>query len=293
MTGVNPLPKQLEIPAHLVPRGTPTARLLERERAKASFSADALAEYIHGREWLDRVARLLSQIEPEEAFDKSRHPYLGRSERFRLALRKEKRFVQLMQEHKWDKQDQLLAEWLIDMPGPFGLHKSMGLETLRSQTTEEQKKAFLEPAEQVRSLTLAVTVLCLATAQFKIICCYAQTELGHGSNVQGLETTATYDPATNEFVINTPTLTALKWWIGGLGRTASHAIVMAQLIVKGKGCGIQPVRDSLFFESQVQFNGSVQFFVPIRDEKTRKTLPGITAFDIAGKFGYQTVRKLF
>ena len=40
-----------------------------------------------------------------------------------------------------------------------------------------------------------------------------------GSNVQGLETTATYDKATQEFVIHTPVLTASKWWIGSLGRT--------------------------------------------------------------------------
>jgi hypothetical protein len=40
-----------------------------------------------------------------------------------------------------------------------------------------------------------------------------------GSNVQGLETTASYDKATQEFVIHTPVLTASKWWIGSLGRT--------------------------------------------------------------------------
>ena len=44
----------------------------------------------------------------------------------------------------------------------------------------------------------------------QIIGCYAQTELGHGSNVQGLETTATFDPQTDEFIINSPTLTSSK-----------------------------------------------------------------------------------
>lgn len=34
--------------------------------------------------------------------------------------------------------------------------------------------------------------------------CFAMTETGHGSDVQSLETTATYDPATEEFVINSP-----------------------------------------------------------------------------------------
>lgn len=42
-----------------------------------------------------------------------------------------------------------------------------------------------------------------------------QTELAHGSNVAGLETTATFDERTDEFVIHTPSVSATKWWIGG------------------------------------------------------------------------------
>lgn len=45
---------------------------------------------------------------------------------------------------------------------------------------------------------------------------YAQTELGHGSNVAGLETTATYDKDTDEFIIHTPTFKAAKFWPGNL-----------------------------------------------------------------------------
>lgn len=133
------------------------------------------------------------------------------------------------------------------------LQKSMFMETLRSQTTEEQQQLFLEPAKR-----------------FEIIGCYAQTELGHGSNVQGLETTATYDPSTKEFIMHSPTLTASKWWSGGLGRTANHAVVMANLITQGKPRGIIP------------------FVVPIRDMKTHKPLPGCTIADIGPKIGYNT-----
>lgn len=59
---------------------------------------------------------------------------------------------------------------------------------------------------------------------YDIIGCYAQTELGHGSNVRGLETTAKWDPVKKEFEIHSPTLTASKWWNGSMGRTATHAV---------------------------------------------------------------------
>lgn len=67
----------------------------------------------------------------------------------------------------------------------------------------------------------------------KILGCYAQTELGHGSNVAALETTATLDKTTDEFVINSPTITSTKYWPGDLGRYTTHAIVFARLIVEG------------------------------------------------------------
>ena len=70
--------------------------------------------------------------------------------------------------------------------------------------------------------------------------CYAQTELGHGSNVAALETTATLDKTTDEFVINTPTITATKYWPGDLGRFSSHAVVFARLRIGENDYGIHP-----------------------------------------------------
>lgn len=43
---------------------------------------------------------------------------------------------------------------------------------------------------------------------------YIQTEIGHGTFVRGLETTATYDRSTQEFDIHSPTLTSIKFWPG-------------------------------------------------------------------------------
>ena len=53
------------------------------------------------------------------------------------------------------------------------------------------------------------------TLGLKLVGTYAQTELGHGTFVRGLETTATFDPEADEFVAHSPTLTATKWWPGG------------------------------------------------------------------------------
>lgn len=39
-----------------------------------------------------------------------------------------------------------MAEFLIDMPAAFGLHKSMWTTTIRNQGTEEQHRMFLEPS---------------------------------------------------------------------------------------------------------------------------------------------------
>ena len=68
--------------------------------------------------------------------------------------------------------------------------------------------------------------------------CYAQTELGHGSNVPGIETTATFDKATQEFVINTPSITATKFWPGDMSKMSNHAVVFAKLIIDGKAYGV-------------------------------------------------------
>ena len=72
-----------------------------------------------------------------------------------------------------------------------------------------------------------------------VIGCFAMTELAHGSNVAGLETTATFDRSSDEFVIHTPHLGATKWWIGGAASTATHAAVFAQMIIDGKRHGVK------------------------------------------------------
>ena len=68
--------------------------------------------------------------------------------------------------------------------------------------------------------------------------CFALTELGHGSNVRGIETTATYDVQRQAFRLKTPNEAAQKFWIGGAAESATLSVVFARLILKGVDKGV-------------------------------------------------------
>ena len=63
----------------------------------------------------------------------------------------------------------------------------------------------------------------------EILGSFAMTEIGHGSNVQRLETTITFDPATDELVVDSPTPSAAKTYIGNAAKDARMAVVFGQL----------------------------------------------------------------
>ena len=67
--------------------------------------------------------------------------------------------------------------------------------------------------------------------------CFAFTEKGTGVlSGAGVETTATFDPTTNEFVIQSPNVTSSKNWISQ-GMYAENAVILADLIIDGDSKG--------------------------------------------------------
>ena len=100
--------------------------------------------------------------------------------------------------------------------------------------------------------------------------CFAMTETGHGSDVQSILTTATYDPATDELVVHSPSPAARKDYIGGAARDARLAAVFAQLVVGEEHHGVHCV------------------LVPLRDE-AGQPMPGVTIGDCGTKLGLKGV----
>ncbi|MFD6179204.1 MULTISPECIES: acyl-CoA dehydrogenase family protein [unclassified Isoptericola] len=100
---------------------------------------------------------------------------------------------------------------------------------------------------------------------------FAMTEIGHGSDVASVATTATYDPETQEFVIHTPFRAAWKEFLGNAAVHATAATVFAQLITNGVNHGVHC------------------FYVPVRDPETMEFLPGISGHDDGLKGGLRGV----
>ncbi|CAK6433331.1 unnamed protein product [Pipistrellus nathusii] len=236
-----------------LPRGP-----LDAYRARASFSWKELALFWEGEDMLRLKKSIFSALESDPVFARP-----GRGlpvERLReLTFLRCRRLLQL---------DMLRADVLLRSPlRLLALVTGLGMYDWSLAV-----KAFLHTfvfgsaifnSGSERHLKYIPKIF-----NMEIFGCFALTELSHGSNTKAVRTTAHYDPATEEFVIHSPDFEAAKFWVGNMGKTATHAVVFAQLYVPGGQChGLHP------------------FLVQIRDPKTLLPMPGVMVGDIGEKLG--------
>lgn len=226
---------------------------IAKERAGASFDVKELTHLLYGgRAIVERRHYLESLLKKDPVFTSDDSAFLSREESYSRSLQKGVHFLQLLKEHNiTSDEDKWMLNRLIGSPLPIGVHILMFTPCIKKLGTDVQKAKWLPLAES-----------------HQINGTYAQTELGHGTFIRGLETTATYDSNSKEFVIHSPTRTSCKWWPGNMGKSSTHAIVPAQLISKGQKHGIH------------------LFIVQLRDLGTLEPLQGITVGDIGPKNSY-------
>lgn len=181
---------------------------------------------------------------------------LNRDQKYQMVLKKSLEVCEYSRENNYD-----LIEILKAAVHPifgaekfiFGLHVSAFMVPIDLWGTDEQRAYWKREINEK-----------------PIFGTYVQTEVGHGTYIRGLETTATYDRTTQEFILDSPTLTSTKFWPGTLGKTCNHGLVMAQLIIDGKDHGLHG------------------FVCPLRSLKDHKVLANIEVGDIGNKFGFDT-----
>lgn len=237
---------------------------LRAERARASFNSDELeAELRGGADAVASRRALLTQLQADPVLGAGRldDAFLSREQKFEVRLERAARVravhlrgADASRLRTYDSLRLHREGGVLEKAGGFALHIGMFMPTIELLGTEEQAREWLP---------LARTCAILGT--------YAQSELGHGTNLARLETTATFDPASDAFVLHSPTVTSTKWWPGGLGKTSTHAVVMANLQLGG------------------QWRGQHAFLVQLRDLRTHAPLTGVELGDIGPKMGYASV----
>ena len=264
------------------------------ERARATFRSKELETLLAGGIENVKLRKLVAETVTKDAVfgNKTSEKYsLRREELYRTTLEKYLEIPRVAREilAKMDKIDggtnsrsessgssnnnnRLIAiarvvREFIDEPGGLDLHLGMFIPTIQGQGTDAQKKYWLPKCMNL-----------------EIVGTYAQTELGHGTFIRGLETTCTYDVRRKEFIVHSPTLTATKWWPGGLGKTATHAIVMARLFVPSSSSSSPSSVGPVFADKGIH-----AFVVQIRSTKDHLPLPGVQCGDIGDKMGYNAV----
>ncbi|XP_041123123.1 peroxisomal acyl-coenzyme A oxidase 3-like isoform X1 [Polyodon spathula] len=232
---------------------------LDVYRKKASFNWKEMIEFLEGKDMLEFKRNIFSALENDPLF--ARLP----GEDVSLEKQRELTFLRCKQlfKHNFLTVDEI-------MQNPFKttvLNDCLGMYdwSLSSKyfLSTQMFGGTVGNSGSKRHEQLVQDII-----QMKTFGCFALTEISHGSNTRAMRTTAKYDPHTREFTINSPDFEAAKFWVGNLGKTATHAVVYAQLYTPDGLC-----------------HGLHSFVVQVRDPKTLLPMPGVMVGDMGKKLG--------
>ena len=199
-----------------------TSTILPKERAGASFDIAKLTYAINRNH--SKIIEKFAPLFDEELFrSKEDDVNLSYEDGFRKSIERVTRAFEIVRSNPdfmvAHMRQKIQMQQFFDHNGVF-VHFTMVMNYMFSHADKAQKRYWLTKAREG-----------------DFVAAYAQTELGHGSNVRGLETTATFDRSTQEWEIHSPTLTSLKWWPTGM-YACTHALVYAQLVIGGETKGL-------------------------------------------------------
>lgn len=241
--------------------GPDPRNLIQRERNAAVFDLDEMNYFLEGsKERAIETREFISQFERDLVMAAGPKDYdATKAEHRAITIQKIDRLSRYIEVENFDKLERRLSVVSVFDPSfhtRLGVHLGLFLGCIRGNGTPSQMQYWLLKKE--------------AAYVKNLYGCFGMTELAHGSNVAGLETTATFNQEEDEFVINTPHIGATKWWIGGAAHSATHCTVYARLIVEGKDYGVKT------------------FVVPLRDSD-HNLMPGISIGDIGSKMGREGI----
>jgi alkylation response protein AidB-like acyl-CoA dehydrogenase len=231
-------------------------KTIARERVHSPFDVQAMTHTIYGGPQAaalrERMALLIERdpvLFVKDSFD------MSRPQARQKCMAQARRVLQIMQRLSPEERaalSQAIASYDRTLSMRLYVHCVLFQESIFTHGTTEQWLKWKDDIESAR-----------------VLGCFAMTELGHSSFLRGIETTATYDKATQEFIIHSPTLTSTKWWIGMAGETATHTVAIARLIIDGKDHGLN------------------WFIVQLRSLEDGALMPGVTCGDVGAKMGRQ------
>lgn len=237
--------------------GPNPSNLIQAERTNAAFVPEVMNYFLEGSKRVSEEIQIMIEQMEKDPVLASRSDYydMTKDQLREVTLKKINRLSQYLELESFDlfeKRMSLISVFDPQLHTRIGVHLGLFLGCVRGNGTFEQLNYWgLEKG------TAFVR---------QVYGCFGMTELAHGSNVAGLQTTATFDEKNDIFVINTPNIGATKWWIGGAAHSATHCSVYARLIVKGQDYGVKT------------------FIVPLRDVN-HNLMPGVTIGDIGAKMG--------